>query len=419
MKILELMVLKRAMYTPLIRGFGWILLLFVAGESLASNQISEIRMWPSPEKTRLVFDISAPVEHKIFQLDAPQRVVIDLQQIALKTAVTGRDLSATPMKRIRSGERGRGGLRLVLDLKEEVTTKSYLLPANDNYGNRLVVELIRPTAPEAGTPAERAPKVKRSATEAGSEQRDIIVAIDAGHGGEDPGAIGPGGLTEKSVVLAIARELQKLVSSARGLQAVMIRDGDYFVSLRDRMRKARSSEADLMISIHADSFTDARVKGASVYTLSERGATSEQARMLAAKENASDLVGGVSIDDKDNQLASVLLDLSQTATIVESTDIASRVLGELERVGKLHKQQVEQAGFLVLKSPDVSSILVETAFISNPTEARRLKSNSHQRRLAKALMAGISSYFEENPPRGTLLAADQEKSGKRLTLLMP
>jgi N-acetylmuramoyl-L-alanine amidase len=234
--------------------------------------------------------------------------------------------------------------------------------------------------------------------------RDIIVAIDAGHGGEDPGAIGPNGTREKDVVLAIARRLQVMVDQEPGMRAGMIRSGDYYVSLGNRIRKAREQRADLFISIHADAFRDQRARGASVYTLSQRGASSEYARLLADKENASDLVGGVSLDDKDNLLASVLLDLSQTATIEASNDAAGRVLGGLRGVGQVHKVRVEQAGFRVLKAPDVPSMLVETAFISNPAEERKLRSSSHQNELAKAVMSGIRAYFEHNPPPGTRLA---------------
>ena len=237
------------------------------------------------------------------------------------------------------------------------------------------------------------------------DARDVIIAIDAGHGGIDPGARGNKGLLEKDAVLAIARRLETLVKREPGMRPVMIRDGDYFISLRKRVNKARASQSDLFISIHADAFDDSRVSGSSVYALSQRGATTEAARLLANRENAADLIGGVSLEDKDDMLASVLLDLSQNATIEASVDVASRVLQGLKRLGKVHKSRVEQAGFAVLKSPDIPSILVETAFISNPQEERRLRTAKHQQAMAEAMMLGVRSYFKANPPPGTRIAA--------------
>lgn len=235
--------------------------------------------------------------------------------------------------------------------------------------------------------------------------RELIVAIDAGHGGKDVGARGPSGTHEKDVVLAIARKLAELVDKEPGMRPVLVRDGDYFIRLRDRMTKARKQRADLFVSVHADAFSDHRARGSSVFVVSERGASSEMARILAAQENAADLVGGVKLNDKDELLKSVLLDLSQSASIEASMNVADNVLSELKQVGRVHKTRVQQAGFMVLKSPDVPSILVETAFISNPEEERMLRDSRHQQRLAYAILKGIRAYFRDNPPPGTVIAA--------------
>jgi len=356
-------------------------------------------MWPAPDNTRLVFDTSAPVEHSLFTLQNPDRIVIDIKNAKLRADTHELDFSDSLIKGIRSGKHGKTGVRIVLDLKDEAKPKSFVLRPNEEYGDRLVIDLQHENEDK---PAARKSIISIDANKQGSRQ--IIVAIDAGHGGEDPGAMGQGHTREKDVVLAIARKLYSLLQKDPGIKPVMIRDGDYFIPLGKRVEIARKHKADLFVSIHADSFRDKRARGASVYTLSSRGASSEQARLLAEKENASDLIGGVSLDDKDDLLASVLLDLSQTATIEASTDVAGRVLKGLKRVGRVHKSRIEQAGFRVLKSPDLPSILVETAFISNPEEERQLRSSSHQYRMANAIMDGISSYFRENPPPGTILA---------------
>lgn len=234
--------------------------------------------------------------------------------------------------------------------------------------------------------------------------RDLIIAIDAGHGGEDPGAQGASGTQEKEVVLEVARRLAKRIEAEEGMTPLMIRDGDYYVALRDRLRKAREGEADLFVSIHADAFHDAGAHGSSVYALSQNGATSEAARRLARSENEADMVGGVRLDDKDDTLASVLMDLSQTGAIEASLAVGEEVLGRMGRVNDLHKSHVEQAAFVVLKSPDIPSILVETAFISNPSEEQRLNTTGHQEKLADSMMEGIRSYFRENAPPGTVWA---------------
>lgn len=388
------------MYRPFIT-----LLLFCLGSaSWAQTNIDGLRMWPAPDNTRLVFDTSAPVEHSLFTLQNPDRIVIDIKNAKLRADTHKLDFSDSLIKGIRSGKHGNTGLRIVLDLKSEAKPKSFVLRPNEEYGDRLVIDLQQE---QEDKPAARKSIISMDANKQGSRQ--IIVAVDAGHGGEDPGAMGPGRTREKDVVLAIARKLYSLLQNEPGIKPVMIRDGDYFIPLRKRVEIAREHKADLFVSIHADSFHDRRARGASVYTLSSRGASSEQARLLAEKENASDLIGGVSLDDKDDLLASVLLDLSQTATIEASTDVAGRVLKGLKRIGRVHKSRIEQAGFRVLKSPDLPSILVETAFISNPDEERQLKSSSHQYRMANAIMGGIRSYFRENPPPGTILAKSKRR----------
>ncbi|MCZ6526513.1 MAG: N-acetylmuramoyl-L-alanine amidase, partial [Gammaproteobacteria bacterium] len=246
--------------------------------------------------------------------------------------------------------------------------------------------------------------------------RDIVIAIDAGHGGEDPGASGQNGTYEKDVVLQLSKVLSNLINRERGMRAVMTRQGDYFVRLRKRLKTARQHNADLFISIHADAFKDPRVHGSSVYVLSKKGASSEHALWLAERENASDLIGGVSLEDKDDVLASVLLDLSQTASLEASIDVAERVLGALKQVGKVHKRRVEAAGFAVLKSPDIPSILIETAYISNPTEEKNLRNKAHRHKIANSILTGLRSYFNENAPEGTILAARKHVINRGETL---
>jgi len=381
-----------------------LLLLLIAPLSYAGGVAVEgVRLWNAPEHTRVVFDVSGPVEHKLFTLSNPSRVVVDLKGVKLKTKLSQGD--GPVLGGIRSAPRNKGqDLRLVLDLKQAAKPKSFLLKPTQEYGHRLVIDLDHVTASKGAAviakPVER-PSVKPTAL------RDLVVAIDAGHGGEDPGARGRRGTREKDVVLAIARQLETLLKSERGMRPVMIRTGDYYIGLSKRTALARRAKADIFVSIHADAFRDRRARGASVYVLSSRGATNEAARWLADSENAADLVGGVSLDDKDDLLASVLLDLSQTATIEASLAVADRVLAELKGIGRVHKRGVEQAGFRVLKSPDIPSILVETAFISNPEEERKLRDPRHQKRVAKAILNGVRAYFANNAPPDTLIAAQK------------
>jgi len=375
-----------------------LLLFFCLPIYAESVQIDNLRLWAAPDHLRLVFDTSSPVAHTLFSLKNPDRLVIDIQNARFNGKLPTPDSNDPIIRRLRSGQREGEDLRVVLDLKKQIKPRSFVLKPNRQYGHRLVVDLYRNQ--EKG--ANKRQKVVK--TIEGKDLREIVIAVDAGHGGEDPGARGKGGTYEKTVVLAIARKLEALIKKEQGMRPVMIRKGDYYLGLRKRMKLARQHRADLFVSIHADAFRDSRVRGSSVYTLSNRGASSEAARWLAERENSADLVGGVKLEDKDDVLASVLLDLSQTATRQVSHQVARQVLGRLKKVGKTHKGRIQQAGFMVLKSPDVPSILVETAFISNPEEERKLKNPRHQQKMAEAMMTGIRSYFRQNPPPGTLLA---------------
>lgn len=379
-------------------GLIFLLTLGVSYAGMAAEvSIKGLRMWPAPDNTRLVFDLSAPVSHTLFSLKAPERVVIDLQDTRFTGTLPKFSYDKTLIKKIRYARRADNGLRVVLDLKSHVRPKSFVLRPNREYGHRLVIDLYDAKNKRVN---KTIPRIKSSK----GRPRDVIIAIDAGHGGEDPGAIGRRGTREKDVMLAIAKKLENLIKKERGMRPVMIRKGDYFLSLKTRVKKARQQHADLFISIHADAFRNRHAKGSAVYVLSDKGASSDAARFLAESENNSDLIGGVSLDDKDDLLKLVLVDMVKNSTIEDSHDIAKKVLSGLKRVTYLHKNQVEQAGFRVLRAPDIPSILVETAFISNPAEERRLRTKSHQVALAKAMMKGIKGYFRANPPPGSLLA---------------
>ncbi|MFW0756529.1 N-acetylmuramoyl-L-alanine amidase [Pseudomonas sp. H11T01] len=394
-----------------------LLLTALAVDAVAATQVRSVRLWRAPDNTRLVFDLSGPVEHSVFTLTSPDRLVIDINGATLGAPLNV-STANTPITAMRSAQRTPTDLRVVIDLKKAVTPKSFILAPNAQYGNRLVVDLFDSAADAAPippptnvatvpvvpvTPVE--PAIKLPPAPAG--KRDIIVVIDAGHGGEDPGASGSRGQKEKDVVLAIARELQRQVNGMKGFRAELTRTGDYFIPLRGRTEIARKKGADLFVSIHADAAPSAAAFGASVFALSERGATSETARWLADSENRSDLIGGagnVSLDDKDRMLAGVLLDLSMTASLTSSLNVGQKVLSNIGRVTPLHKQRVEQAGFMVLKSPDIPSILVETGFISNANEASKLAASNHQQALARSISSGIRQFFQQNPPPGTYIA---------------
>jgi len=395
-------------------------LMLAAVQVLAASDVQSVRLWRAPDNTRLVFDLSGPVQHKVFTLTAPDRIVIDVDGGNLSKPLDQLPLKNTPISGVRAAKYDADTLRVVIDLTAQVTPKSFTLTPNQQYGHRLVVDLFdsgadasstanvpatvtpsTPAAPVSPTlPALKLPPMP-------SSKRDIVIAIDAGHGGEDPGAIGPGKVYEKSVVLQISKELQRQINADKGFRAELVRTGDYFIPLRKRTEIARKQGADLFVSIHADAAPRSAAYGASVFALSDRGATSETARWLADSENRSDLIGGagnVTLGDKDQMLAGVLLDLSMTASLSSSLNVGQKVLSNMGRITPLHKQRVEQAGFMVLKSPDIPSILVETGFISNPSEARKLQTASHQQSLARSIHSGVRQFFHENPPPGTYVA---------------
>ncbi|MGH8502060.1 MAG: N-acetylmuramoyl-L-alanine amidase [Gammaproteobacteria bacterium] len=362
--------------------------------------VNDIRLSDSGDTTRVVFDLSGPVEHRLFALQDPERVVIDLENAKLAEPAQAIDADLSAVKNIRHAARNGTDLRVVLDLNQSATSRSFLLPPVGAYGHRLVVDLKR-----AGAPAD-APAPVIVAQDRASSLRDVVVAIDAGHGGKDPGAIGPYGTYEKDVVFSIANRLEELIGAEPGMRPVMIRDSDVYLELRERIARARAHKADLFISVHADASHSSYANGSSVYVLSRTGASSEAARWLAERENAADLIGGVRLKDKDDTLARVLMDLSQTATIEASMTLAEDILNGLQQVGEIHSSRVEQAGFAVLTSPDIPSVLVETAFISNAEEEQRLRTSAYQDQVALAVLNGIREYFRDHAPPGTLYAND-------------
>ena len=397
------------------RNAIWLTLLAAiaaAAGPLSAAEIRGVRIAESDSGVRVVVDLSAPAEHKAFLLDNPARVVVDLARSSLKTRLPrGEGM----VKAVRSGKLSHAGLRLVFDLTGPVALETSTAGPAGNAGHRLVLDLAIPGAkPVAVTPA--VPVAIRPAHAPSESGRDIIIAVDAGHGGVDPGASGRRGTREKDVVLEVAKILAARINQETGMRAVLTRDGDYFISLQERTRRARRAKADLFVSIHADSIANPDVSGSSVYVLSERGATSEAARWLAERENAADLMGGVKLDDKDPTLANVLMDLSQTASISSSMIAADIVLKSLDRIGEVRKPRVQQAGFVVLKSPDIPSMLVETAFISNREDERKLTTPAHRTKLAHAIFAGIEQYFAGNAPDGTRLAAARRGAGGQSTV---
>jgi N-acetylmuramoyl-L-alanine amidase len=386
-----------------IRIHRWLTLCLVAFAPVAgvdAAEIKNLRVWAGPEYTRAVFDVSGPVDYKLFELTKPDRIVLDMRA---STLAAGFDAPAATglLKGLRAGKQGKGDARVVFDLAEGVHPKSFLLPPADKFGYRLVLDLY-PASTKA-TP------VKSVADIAVGKGRDVIVAIDPGQGGHEPGATGASGTHEKTITLAVARELKKVIDRTPGMTAVLTRDSDYFIPLEKRYLKAREAKADLFVSIHADAFTSSDARGSSVWVLSPRGATNEASRWLADRENRADLVGGISLDDKDDTLAKVLLDLSQGATMGASNAVAEQVLGALRKLGPTHRNYVERANFVVLRSPDVPSILVETAFITNPAEEARLTSPAHREKLASSILDGVRDYFKASPPPGTLFAVNSRR----------
>lgn len=438
-------------------------LLVISGGALAGRaDIEGVRLWMAPDYTRLVFDVSGPVKHKVSFEKDDQRIVIDIPQSRLSTTTKNVNLKNSPIASIETSVKNKNDVRIVLKLKNASTAKSFTLKPNAQYGDRLVVDLFdkKATTEDQNNEADAEAIIKQakaahqklnqpstktfSASKNKTENvqtgivksesdvarsnvedmkivdssmlRPIIIAIDAGHGGDDPGALGPKSIKEKIVALQIAKKLADIINDTPGYKAVLTRKGDYFIELKQRPMIARKAKADLFVSIHADAFTNASAKGASVFAVSERGSTSEAARILANRENSADLIGGVgsvSLDDKDKVLAGVLLDLSSTASMSASLKVGDNVLKSMRSLTHLHSQQVEQAGFMVLKSPDMPSILVETGFISNPDEARKLSTSAYQTSLAKAIQRGIVQHFAANPPAGVQLATTESSNDAR------
>lgn len=430
---------------------GGILLLSVIAPAAKAAQILAVRVWPAEDYTRVTLENDSELKTNHFVLKDPYRLFVDIEGLELNAKLkelVAKIKSNDPyIKQVRVGQNRPNVVRLVFDLKEEVSPQVFTLPPVGNYKHRLVFDLYpsNPTDPLAAliekgewnkepgsinqapvataNPADilagksepkfepkpevkldAQPEIKPGAPAIEKQEkpvqltRMITIAIDPGHGGEDPGAIGRGGSREKDVVLAIAKRLKAKIEQHPNMRAMLTRDSDYFVPLNVRVQKARAVQADLFMSVHADAFINSSARGSSVFVLSEKGASSTAARWLADKENAADLIGGVNIKTHDKQLASVLLDLSTTAQISDSLKLGKVVLSEISGINKLHKGSVEQAGFAVLKAPDIPSILIETAFISNPEEEAKLTDNAYQDQLAEAVMKGIRKYFSKNPP---------------------
>ncbi|MDT8439541.1 MAG: N-acetylmuramoyl-L-alanine amidase [Wenzhouxiangellaceae bacterium] len=385
-----------------------LLAIVVPKAPLAAGTVENVRVWAGPDKTRVVLDLDARADYQVFTLDNPDRVVVDLAGASIESTPTLNPDHAGVVRGLRHGIRNGSDLRVVLDLADASRVQSFQLDPTGRYGHRLVLDLFPGNAQSA---AERVRAVARSLP---TDNRDMIVAIDAGHGGEDPGAIGPSGSYEKNIVLAISLELEQLVRDAPGMQPVMIRTGDYYVPLKERYQRAREARADLFVSIHADAFRDRRVRGSSVYVLSRRGASSEAARLLAQSENAADLIGGVELDSSDDMLRTVLLDLSQNASMEYSHAAAENILGQLGSVGRNHRKRVESANFVVLRSPDVPSVLVEVGFISNPSDEANLGSKAHRRQIAEAIRDGVADHFRRTAPQGTWFAANRAASDRHV-----
>ena len=364
----------------------------LASAGTAGAQVQDIRLSKNKGYVRLVFDLDGIADHSLFTLHNPERVVLDIKRTKMPHGMVDRVQANSLIRSIRSGVRNDKDLRVVFDLSNEVSPRSFLLAPSGTSGHRLVIDLRS--------------KKGRSEKIQASRKRDVIIAIDAGHGGKDPGATGRSGTREKTVTLQIAKRLEKDINAQRGMKAILVRKNDRYMRLRDRIHRAREHHADMMISLHADSFPDPRARGSSIYALSVDGASSETARMLAEKENAADILfGDVNLAIEDQMVKEVLFDLSLTGTIESSLDIGSEILGQLKSVNRVHKKKVQQAGFAVLKAPNIPSVLLETAFISNPREEKNLRSASHQKKIAKAITRGVNKYFSRKAPPGTWLAS--------------
>ncbi|WP_339470592.1 MULTISPECIES: N-acetylmuramoyl-L-alanine amidase [unclassified Pseudomonas] len=381
--------------------------LFTLPFTAHATQIRNARLWRSDDKLRLVFDLSGPVQYKTFTLSAPERLIIDLSGAGLSGDFTQLALKDSGITSIRSGHFGKSDTRIVLDLASPMQLNSFLLPPQDGQGHRLVLDLTSATQAPRQIAAEPAPLVDKA-----HPKRDIIVVVDPGHGGKDPGAVGAKGQREKDVVLSIAQLLAKRLKREKGFDVKLVRNDDFFVPLRKRVEIAHKHNADMFISVHADAAPRITASGASVYALSEGGATSATARFMAQRENGADLLGAtrlLNLKDKDPMLAGVILDMSMNATIASSLQLGSSILGSLEGITSLHQKRVEQAGFAVLKSPDVPSILVETGFISNARDSARLVTVRHQQAVAEGLFEGLKKYFQKNPPMNSYMAWVQEQ----------
>jgi N-acetylmuramoyl-L-alanine amidase len=376
----------------------------MTGVAFGANgaELRDVRVWAGPDSTRVVFDLDATAVHNIFTLENPSRVVVDLRDThragALPPQLDGKGL----VQRVRSGPQDGGALRVVLDLAASSKPKSFALQPNDSYGFRVVVDLASAAPAAVTAPPQPRPELA---------EKPIVIAIDAGHGGEDPGARSRRGLREKDVSLALARRLATLVNGEAGLHAVLVRDGDYYVELRDRIRKAQDAQADLFISIHANSYRDPSVRGTAVYVLSPKGATSEHAALLANRENMSDLIGGVETDNRDDQTMAVLADIFQTSALEASHDAGGRLLESMSRVNALQRTRVQQASFVVLKSASFPSVLVETAFLTNEREERLLREPSYQDKLARSMLEGIKGYFKSYRPLHQVAEAERPAGG--------
>ena len=378
-----------------------------------------VRVWPAADYTRVTIELGAPLKFSHFTIKNPERLVVDREGVefsgVLESLASKIDADDPNIKLLRAGRFKPGVVRLVMELKQEVRPQVFELPPVGSYGHRLVLDVypLEPPDPlmqllEKGEQNNDAAVGQNEPTEIAKTERKrpdrtvvdrlVTVTLDPGHGGEDPGAVGQRGSYEKNVTLSIAKRLKARIDSEPNMRAVLTRDSDFFVPLQMRVQKARRVRSDLFVSIHADAFIRPDANGSSVFALSERGASSSAARYLAQKENEADLIGGVNLDVRDPVLARTLLDLSQTATISDSLKLGKEVLQELGGINRLHKASVEQAGFAVLKAPDIPSILIETAFISNPEEERRLNDDAYQNKMADAIMAGIRRYFAKNPP---------------------
>jgi len=367
----------------------------VPGMSVAAAKgaakVKDIRLSKNKGYVRIVFDLDKTAGHSIFTLHGPERVVLDIKKSQMSHGMVDRLQANSLIRSVRSGVRNGNDLRVVFDLSEAVTPRSFLLTPSGKSGHRLVLDLH---------------SSKKSSRTSHAKKRDVIIAIDAGHGGRDPGATGRSGTREKTITLQIAKRLEKSINKQRGMKAVLTRKNDRFMRLRERIHKARDYHADMMISLHADSFPDPRARGSSIYALSVDGASSEAARLLADNENAADLLfGDVDFSVEDRMVKEVLFDLSLTGTIESSLDIGGEILRQIKSINRVHKKKVQQAGFAVLKAPNIPSVLIETAFISNPREEKNLRSSSHQKKVAKAITRGVGKYFARKAPPGTWLAA--------------